>query len=144
MKRICRKCGETKYLYLFKVNSSLPSGHTYLCKSCANLESLKYKNTNKDYFKKYYKQHRKKINKQIREWLNKHPDVKNCRNRLNTGRIKKSPCTICKNPMSEAHHNDYSKPKDIIWLCKKHHGIIRRMEHFYSPLVYSRRQGVFL
>ncbi len=26
----------------------------------------------------------------------------------------------CKNP-TEKHHSDYSKPKEIVWVCKKHH-----------------------
>ena len=28
------------------------------------------------------------------------------------------------NKVGERHHSDYSKPKEIIWLCKKHHQII--------------------
>lgn len=41
----------------------------------------------------------------------------NIRNR----NLKKDPCVICGNEKSEAHHEDYSKPLDIMWLCKKHH-----------------------
>lgn len=26
--------------------------------------------------------------------------------------------------IGERHHNDYEKPKEIIWLCKKHHELI--------------------
>ena len=37
------------------------------------------------------------------------------------GNIKKLSCIICGNKKSEAHHNDYSKPLEVIWYCKQHH-----------------------
>jgi hypothetical protein len=40
---------------------------------------------------------------------------------IKVGRIKRLPCEVCGKVKSEAHHEDYSKPFQIIWLCKKHH-----------------------
>lgn len=40
---------------------------------------------------------------------------------LRSGKIKREPCLICGNEISEAHHEDYTKPLEIIWLCKEHH-----------------------
>ena len=41
------------------------------------------------------------------------------------GKIKKTPCIVCNNPKSEAHHHDYSKPLEVVWYCRdchmKHH-----------------------
>lgn len=31
------------------------------------------------------------------------------------------PCAVCGNKITESHHENYSRPFDIIWLCKKHH-----------------------
>jgi hypothetical protein len=37
------------------------------------------------------------------------------------GILVPKPCQVCENPKVEAHHKDYSKPLEILWLCKKHH-----------------------
>ncbi len=37
------------------------------------------------------------------------------------GIIIKTPCEICSKPKTEAHHDDYNKPMDVRWLCRKHH-----------------------
>ena len=40
---------------------------------------------------------------------------------LRNGTLLRLPCSVCGDPKSEAHHNDYSKPLEIIWLCHEHH-----------------------
>ena len=37
------------------------------------------------------------------------------------GRIVRLPCRDCGDKQSEAHHPDYSKPLEVIWLCSFHH-----------------------
>ena len=39
-------------------------------------------------------------------------------------------CSIkgCEEP-GERHHPDYSKPTEIIWLCKKHHEMVHHSEY---------------
>jgi hypothetical protein len=49
---------------------------------------------------------------------------------LKKGRIKKSNCIFCGDQDTVAHHKDYNKPLDIIWMCradhvKYHQGILR-------------------
>lgn len=38
-----------------------------------------------------------------------------------SGKLIQVPCIICGCEQTEAHHDDYSKPLDVKWLCKKHH-----------------------
>ncbi len=41
---------------------------------------------------------------------------------VRSGRIKKEPCRVCgETKRVHAHHSDYSKPRDIMWLCQPHH-----------------------
>lgn len=44
---------------------------------------------------------------------------------LKSGRLIKKPCVKCGDNKSFAHHTDYSKPLDVVWLCRTHH----RAEH---------------
>jgi len=37
------------------------------------------------------------------------------------GELIKLPCHICDDPDSHAHHEDYSKPLEVFWLCVLHH-----------------------
>lgn len=37
------------------------------------------------------------------------------------GKILRLPCTVCGDVNSFAHHEDYTKPLEVVWLCRKHH-----------------------
>lgn len=60
-----------------------------------------------------------------RRWRLAHPAEYAAQNAvtyaLRQGRLKKEPCRDCGNPKAVAHHPDYSKPLDVVWLCHQHH-----------------------
>lgn len=42
-------------------------------------------------------------------------------NAVKTGKLIRMCCQLCSNKKSEAHHCDYNKPLDVMWLCRLHH-----------------------
>lgn len=47
---------------------------------------------------------------------------------LAKGKLLKSTCEKCGEEKTEAHHRDYSKPLEVMWLCRVHHAEIHREE----------------
>ena len=40
---------------------------------------------------------------------------------LANGDLAKGNCEICGDPTVDAHHDDYRKPLEVRWLCRRHH-----------------------
>jgi len=81
---------------------------------------------NRDYKKEWAKVHPGKNCEHNRTYVNKYPEKLKAHRliavAINNGSVKRLSCEICGNPDSEAHHDDYSKPLNVRWLCIKHHG----------------------
>ncbi len=90
---IC-KCGRVKE----NVNSGL-------CNFCEAHKKRVYHEKNKDSL--IYK-----LKTAARTTLNRY---------IRLGYLKKELCELCGSEIVEAHHDDYTKPLDVRWLCKLHH-----------------------
>lgn len=50
---------------------------------------------------------------------------------LESGRLLKPKyCQFCKSTKIGAHHEDYTKPLEVIWVCAKHHSKIQKDANF--------------
>lgn len=47
-----------------------------------------------------------------------------CYDAVRAGKLKRHPCELCGNTNAQAHHDDYSKPLDVRWLCPAHHRVL--------------------
>lgn len=43
------------------------------------------------------------------------------RRAVEAGRLIRKPCEVCGSSPADAHHDDYSKPLNVRWLCRPHH-----------------------
>ncbi len=43
---------------------------------------------------------------------------------IKTGILVRQTCEVCSRPDADAHHDDYSKPLEVRWLCSKHHAVM--------------------
>ena len=145
----CKKCGETKPLSDFYTNPQLRDGHVNTCKECCNKRSKAYhsKPENKErkrILQREYRtkpdkkamelaaerrgridaNNRRKLTEKQREYRQLKPD-KYLAHRLvgyavKKGTLAKRGCELC-GKVAEAHHDDYSKPLEVRWLCRIHH-----------------------
>ena len=108
-RKICSNCQLEKPITAFYPHKR--DGYRSECKSC----KIPYRKSG--YAGKYaYKTPENAIKHRARVMINY---------RVKRGIIKRQPCIKCNSLKSQAHHTDYSKPLEIIWLCIKHH----REEH---------------
>jgi len=47
---------------------------------------------------------------------------------LKSGKLERGSCFFCKSTAVQAHHEDYSKPLEVFWLCRKHHRAVDSAE----------------
>lgn len=93
-----------------------------------------YREKNRERLKLYARAFRKKFGstrdfvKQkatLDAWKKKYPERRKAQGKLayaiKTGKIKKGRCEVCGIKKVHAHHKDYDKPLDVIWLCPIHH-----------------------
>ena len=121
----------------------MADGHLNKCKSCVRLRVLKNTKEKSEYYKEYDRKRgmlpnrveaRKKyakteqgkeaIKKAHKKYKESYPARDFARNAVNNavrdGKLKKLPCFIC-GDVAEAHHPDYGRPLDVVWLCNTHH-----------------------
>lgn len=133
--KTCFKCSAEKPLTEFYRHPMMADGHLNKCKDCAKRDVREHRAANesvREYDRKRANlPHRQELAKKIRaRWLQRHPERRKAhlavQAEVSAGRMKRLPCQVCgaADPV-EAHHEDYSKPLDVVWLCVRHH----RMRH---------------
>ena len=58
--------------------------------------------------------------------------------------LKRQPCKIRGDPQADAHHEDYSRPLVVEWLCERHH-TLRHHEISLTPSIrLARRRAPYM
>jgi hypothetical protein len=148
--KACRKCGAEKPLSDFYPHKKMLDGHLNMCKECSKKATRAHRDANIERYREYDRSRsdsperaalRKRVAKQRkadlaakvidaaagREWRDRNREKRRAHTAVNnavkSGALIAKPCERCGFALGvQAHHEDYSKPLDVTWLCKTCHG----------------------
>lgn len=134
--KACFKCGEVKPLSEYYVHRRMADGHLNKCKDCTKKDTEeRHKELAKDpaWAIAERKRHREK-SRQYRDDGRAKPQPSKRKinpahrranniayNAIRDGKLIRKPCIVCNCETAQAHHEDYSRPLDVHWLCLRHH-----------------------
>lgn len=144
--KICFKCHVSKPLSDFYKHPQMGDGHLNKCKDCTKKDTKErtdwlWANDPEWVEKELARQRLKERNRRelgiahqatpeeelfrTRKYRRENPDKNRAHSAVNfaikSGRLQKLPCAVCGSDNTHGHHDDYSKPLDVLWLCPKHH-----------------------
>jgi hypothetical protein len=155
--KICKRCKKELMETEFYKHKAMGDGLLSFCKTCTRervakrlsvlMQNKEFRNSERKrtrernqrlgYSAKYKAirtaEQQRKLSEAKKRWIKNNPEKRKAHlivgNALRDGRLKKGLCFICgTNKNIEAHHPDYSKPLEILWICRKHHGQIHWIE----------------
>lgn len=112
----CNRCLILKPSSCFYKDKTRPDGLQGSCSDCQRVVK-----------KKHFELNRKRIKKRVDLWRENNKEKRHAHRMVElallSGSIKKPvKCSVCKKRRRlDGHHEDYSKPLDVTWLCREHH-----------------------
>lgn len=142
MSHICRMCGED-----FDPSTHQLKNYDYECRKCRSAREAKRRKERialgmpvssgpqmprewhvayeHEYCKKPEVKARKAEQARLRlrdpAQRHKHEARWAVRRAIQAGKLHRGPCEVCGAAQADAHHDDYSRPLDVRWLCRSHH-----------------------
>ena len=129
----CFKCGLIKDITEFYKHTRMKDGHVNKCNTCNKKDVSENYRVNIDYYKKYditrnlRPERIADIAKQNKVYKEKWPNIYKAHiafgNAIRDGKIERQgSCSECSSRIRiQGHHDDYSFPLDVRWLCCKCH-----------------------
>ena len=151
----CFHCWESKPLTEFYKHSQMADGHLNKCKACVkaatedrrkHLEATDPQWTAAEAERQRVKAARHRAagtntptkNESKAAWRKRNPEKASAHRKVSraikAGKLVRQPCEVCQSLETHAHHDDYSKPLDVRWLCPDHHGKTRILHRLPLPL----------
>jgi hypothetical protein len=150
IKKRCLKCGVEKSSVDFYKHSKMADGLLGKCKECtkACVRAHRISNHQKvcayDRARSARKERKEKVAEYQRRRRIRCPEKTRARNAVSNairdGRLKRRPCVHCGSLRVQAHHHDYSRPLDIVWVCFTCHREHEHGQHVEDPS--KAREGV--
>lgn len=114
------------------------------CLACKAEDSRLYRarkgfsQADRDRYNAYYEANKEKIRARYKEdelYHLKKWSRSTTNNYIASGVLVKKPCEVCGSKRVEAHHDDYTKPMAVRWLCRKHHVEHHRKENSIKRMI---------
>lgn len=125
----CFKCGERKPLSDFYKHKAMADGHVNKCKECNKRDVRENRARRVDYYREYDKvRGNRHPEGYSAEWRRSNPIKALAQtmigNRVRDGKmVRPDSCEQCgsSSQVVHGHHDDYSRPLDVRWLCPSCH-----------------------
>jgi len=131
IQKSCYRCLSVKPLFEFYKNKNMSDGHLNQCIPCTKKVESQRRADNVEHWRAHDRArsllpHRiEKSVKLTKLWRQSDNRRMKCHNAvaraLKRGLLFKLPCEKCGDEKSLAHHEDYDKPLDVVWLCQVCH-----------------------
>jgi hypothetical protein len=131
----CRDCDQIKWVAEFHIRRASPGGFSAKCKKCQRAyDAARLHQPSRVALRLSYRttpNGKERLAIGAKAWASRNPERRAAQvkvgNAIRNGKLIKSPCEVCGSLSTDAHHDDYSKPLDVRWLCKVHHAQHHRM-----------------
>lgn len=131
VRKKCIGCGESISINDFYRHPMMADGHLNKCKECCRAAAIENRRLRIDYYREYdrarFSTDRRQscLERRQRRYREANPAKNAARAAVNravrSGRLVKKPCEVCGVEEVDGHHDDYSKPLVVRWLCRRHH-----------------------
>lgn len=127
--KTCFKCQRVLALSEFYRHPMMADGHLGKCKDCAREDVRQNYAARRDQYREY--DHRRYVEGGVRGDPVRIAARVAARKAVYRGELERGPCEFagedCRGRI-EGHHEDYSRPLDVRWLCQKHHMQLHRRQ----------------
>ena len=127
----CFRCLRLLGIDQFYTHKMMADGHLNKCKDCCRSDALSNRRKRLDYYRQYDRERfsterrQKTLKERHKRYAIANPVKARARQAvrraIRSGALVKKPCEKCGCVKVDAHHDDYSKPLDVRWLCRLHH-----------------------
>jgi len=137
----CRKCNEQFSPSQYQIRKS-----DYICRLCSREYHRQYRvkrkqagnpivpaKMSREWHRNYARQYFANTHNRLRRSANmrkymydpklrmKHEARWQATHAKQSGALKQKPCEVCGDKHTQMHHDNYYKPLEVRWLCRKHH-----------------------
>ncbi len=140
MTKCCTNCGAVKPLADFYRHPLMGDGYLNQCKTCVRARVHRHRGEHLEEVRRYDRERGKDDSRkaaaviQTRKWRETTPGANaahaKVQRAIRSGRLQPQPCEQCGSLHVVAHHEDYGRPLEVVWLCqpchKFRHAEIRR------------------